>query len=141
MTTRSISFVLLDSADGNPYKETESATVSVDSSSSVNDFLRSVKQKYSEDGSNLLDDIHPSQLLVYKNFQDFDHRNIDEEESASFLTNSHSLDGRWSAEDWLAVVVQSSKASLVVVQSSKSTTQKISQSSLITSFIFLLSKS
>jgi hypothetical protein len=85
---------------------TESAAVSVDLSSSVDDFLRSVKRKYCEDGSN--PDFHPSQN---KNFQDFDERDFNEEKKES---------SPWSAEDLLAVVVQSSK----------STTRNISQSSL-----------
>jgi hypothetical protein len=78
MMIRSISLVLIDSADGNPCKGMESAAVSVDSSCNVDDFRRTVTQKYCEDGSDILDDIHPFQLQVFKYFQDFDRRNIND---------------------------------------------------------------
>ena len=67
---RPIWFVLLNSADGRPYKGTTASKVSVSSSADVDDFRIAVYVM----NSSILTGIAPSQLLVYKNKASFDKR-------------------------------------------------------------------
>ena len=74
-------FLLVDSANGEPYKGTSAAKVSVSSSADVDDFRDAVKAKH----SNSLSSVDAGALKVYKNKAAFDKRNASlDEEKVSF---------------------------------------------------------
>ena len=96
-------FQLLDSASGEPYKQTTADKVSVSSSADVADFRDAVKAKH----SNKLSTFDAADLLVYKNKAAF----VDEKEKP--LKSSHPLYALGKTEeenDMIVVVVPSSRS-------------------------------
>ncbi len=74
----SASFVwyqLVDSASGQPYKNTSADAVSLTPSSFIFQFLDTIKAKYIQEISSILNDIASCQLRVYKNKEAFEKRN------------------------------------------------------------------
>ena len=130
-------FLLLDSATGEPYKETSADKVSVSSSADVADFREAVHLK----NSSILTGIDSSQLVVFKNKTAFDKRNaaIDEEKEKP-MDPTESLGLLGSKEDVLLVAVASPKSSATPRESSThfeiEIIEKAIDSSLVPAFEF-----
>jgi hypothetical protein len=99
-------FVLLDSATGEPYKNTSASSILLSSLAVpvVDQFRKAVKAEY--DNPNYLKDIPSGALLVYKNKAEFDKRNIQvAAERGKPLDPTEFLGALGSKEDMLVVVV------------------------------------
>ena len=105
--SRLVWFLLVDAADGKPYKGTSADKVSVAAPADVADFRDAVKTKYDQPG--YLKEIPSGALLVYKNKFAFDKRNATEKDKEEPpLKSSFPLDGLGATEeDALVVVVPS----------------------------------
>jgi hypothetical protein len=71
-------FHLYDSGTGEPYKGCSTDCVALPSSSIIVELKDAVKKKHKEEDSNVLSGISASQLLVFKNKESFDKRNLKE---------------------------------------------------------------
>jgi hypothetical protein len=90
--------VLLNSADGQPYKGTTASSVSLLPTNVIDQFRDAVKSKY----SNTLSSIDAAQLQVYKNKSSFDAKEVP-------LKSSHPLDCLGETEEDALIVVVPSK--------------------------------
>jgi hypothetical protein len=90
--------VLLNSADGQPYKGTTASSVSLLPTNVIDQFRDAVKSKY----SNTLSSIDAAQLQVYKNKSSFDAKENNLEE------DSH-INGLGSSKKEALIVVVPSK--------------------------------
>ncbi|KAL7479505.1 hypothetical protein ACHAW6_005231 [Cyclotella cf. meneghiniana] len=108
MTSIYFWFLLVDSADGQPYKGITADAVSLPSGAVVAKFRKLVHHK----NSNILTGVDASDLLVFKNKAAFDRRNNAEDEGKEQpLKTSQVLDGLvGSAEETLIVVVPSPRS-------------------------------
>jgi hypothetical protein len=100
-------FQLVD-GNGQPYKQTTCAAVSLSPNTVVDQFRDAVKAKY--DQPDYLKYIPSSTLVVYKNRASFDKRNVDEGKEA--LRSSYLVDGLGESEEEALVVVVPSVADI-----------------------------
>jgi hypothetical protein len=101
-------FFLLDSATGQPYKNTTADYVSLLRYTVIAQFREAVKEKDKEDGdAAVLTPFKSSQLLVYKNKAAFDKRNavVDEGKEEPLEEDSFLNDLGASVKEALVVVI------------------------------------
>jgi hypothetical protein len=101
MKHRSVWFLLVDAADGKPYKGIGAAKVSVVSSADVADFGNAVKASR----SNKLSSVDAPNLLIYKNKESFDKRDTNEGKVEALQDDSPSGHLGKSKDEALAVDV------------------------------------
>jgi hypothetical protein len=103
-------FFLLDSATGEPYKNTTADYVCLPRYTVIAQFLEAVKEKDKDDGdAAVLTPFKSSQLLVYKNKAAFDKRNaaVDERKEEPLEVGSFLKDLGASTKEALVVVIPS----------------------------------
>jgi hypothetical protein len=97
-------FLLLDSATGQPYKETRATKVSVDSSADVADIVEAVKKKFKEEDSTILTGIASCQLVVYKNKATLAKRHADDGK-VEVLEEDSIIDGLGTSKKEALIVI------------------------------------
>jgi hypothetical protein len=101
----SIWFRLFDSS-GEQWPETTAAKVLLNSSADVDDFRKAILKTYNDEGSTILTGIASSQLLVYRNKQAFDNRDLPIDQGKEKpLKPSFSIVGLGQNDEELALIV------------------------------------
>ena len=100
-TPRFVWYMLLDSANGQPYKGASASTVALPSDHVIDQFRDAVYAK----NAPIFTEYVSSQLIVYKNRASFDHRNAETEKEEPLEEDFIIADLGSSKKDALIVVV------------------------------------